>query len=64
MLKLLYNYFMEHTEELPHELSELLASENKSEIVKDHIAGMTDRYAINIFEELYVPKSYSLNAGK
>ena len=23
------------------------------ELVKDHIAGMTDRYAVNMFDELY-----------
>jgi dGTPase len=28
--------------------------------VRDFIAGMTDRYAVSLFEELYVPKSWSV----
>ncbi len=31
---------------------------SKSEIIKDYIAGMTDRYAMKIFEELYIPKPW------
>ena len=31
--------------------------------VRDFIAGMTDRYAIRIFEELYIPKPWT-SAGR
>jgi len=30
----------------------------KSEIIKDYIAGMTDRFAMKIFEDLYIPKPW------
>ena len=29
-------------------------------IVCDHISAMSDRYAISLYEELYVPKSWAL----
>lgn len=63
MLRMLYDYFNENTDKLPEDLKCLLDSENSSDIVKDHIAGMTDRYAINVFEELYVPKAYTGDSG-
>jgi dGTPase len=28
------------------------------EVVKDHIAGMTDRYALSIYSELFIPKGW------
>ncbi len=59
MLGMLYSYYKENEEELPDELLTLLDDEKKDDVVKDHIAGMTDRYAIHIFEELFVPKAYS-----
>ncbi len=50
-----YDYFMEHPEELPRELTDLIPRDGLNEIVKDYIAGMTDRYAINLYTELFVP---------
>ena len=56
----LYDYYMAHEEELPAELLELKAKDGLNEIVKDHIAGMTDRYAINLYGELFVPAGWKL----
>lgn len=56
----LYDYYMTHEQELPVELIELKPSYGLNEIVKDHIAGMTDRYAINLYEELFVPLGWKL----
>jgi dGTPase len=27
---------------------------------RDFVAGMTDRYAVRLFEELYIPKPWSI----
>lgn len=54
----LYEYFMNNPKSLPEEL---LMMENEyplEELVKDHIAGMTDRYAINTYEELFVARGW------
>ncbi len=56
----LYDYYMEHETELPKELYELKDRDGLNEIVKDHIAGMTDRYAINLYGELFVPAGWKL----
>ena len=60
MLKFLYQYYMEHTQDLPREYLELMEQrgEKKARIVCDYIAGMSDRYAIDMFEQLFVPKAW------
>ncbi|MBP5493681.1 MAG: deoxyguanosinetriphosphate triphosphohydrolase [Lachnospiraceae bacterium] len=53
----LYDYYLVHTEELPDELIKLMEKgETAERVVCDHIAGMTDRYAISKFEEIYIPR--------
>ena len=56
----LYDHYMEHPEELPAELQELVESDGIEEVVKDQIAGMTDRYAIKLYTELFVPVGWKL----
>ena len=41
----LYDYYLQNPESLPGEFQELVWEYGVSETVKDHIAGMTDRYA-------------------
>ena len=53
----LYDYYLIHTEELPDELIKLMEKgETAERVVCDHIAAMTDRYAIAKFEEIYIPR--------
>lgn len=54
----LYDYFVAHPEELPQELQPLIETYDVFEIVKDHIAGMTERYALTLFQQLVVPKGW------
>lgn len=49
----LYNYYLYNFEELPSELLAMKDEYSIEELVKDHVAGMTDRYAINTYEELF-----------
>lgn len=51
----LYDYFTTHPDELPAEFSED-GEEPLSRRVCDYIAGMTDRYAISVYENLFIPK--------
>ena len=56
----LYAYFMDHPEQLPKEQLDLLETDGINEVVKDHIAGMTDRYAIKLYSELFVPLGWKI----
>ena len=61
IINTLYDYYLENTEELPKEYQRLIPEFGEREIVKDHIAGMTDRYAIDTFERLFVPIGWQKN---
>ena len=53
----LYDYYLVHTDALPEELRNLIdKGESEERVVCDHIAAMTDRFAIAKFEEIYIPK--------
>lgn len=58
----LYEYYMDHVEELPEEYHYLMdgLGEKKTRVVCDYIAGMSDSYAIDTFEELFVPKAWKV----
>jgi len=53
----LYNYFCKYPERMPFQIyKDIEESNNLREMVKDYIAGMSDRYAVNKFKEIYIPK--------
>lgn len=57
MLKLLFFHYYEHPEELPEEFQPQ-SDEEKAIRVCDYVAGMTDRYAEKMFEDIFVPKRW------
>lgn len=54
----LYEYYLKHPDKLSEELLSMVDEFPMEDLVKDHIAGMTDRYAINTYEELFVAKGW------
>jgi len=58
MIYSLYDYFEKNPQKLPRERREMISQYGVQEVVKDHIAGMTDRYAVSLFKEIYVPKGW------
>ena len=55
MIVILYEYFLNHKEELPKEL-QLNNNDSLETKVSDYICGMTDRFAISTFSKIYIPK--------
>ena len=58
ILKSLYQYYIENPDQLPEDLRQMVPEFGLEEMVKDHIAGMTERYAVNLYTELFVPKGW------
>ena len=56
----LYRYYMDHVIELPQEYLFMMVQkgEEKERVGCDYIAGMSDSYAIDKFEQLFVPKAW------
>ena len=55
----LYDYYLERPELLPAEQRMLLGQDDVHVLVKDYIAGMTDRYALNKYLEIFTPENWS-----
>lgn len=60
MLTQLFLYFREHEHLLPYEYLERIDAEEDSldRVVCDYIAGMTDRYAVKTFSDMFLPSSW------
>ena len=58
MVAELYHYFIRHPQKLPGEQQALLEEMDLHRIVCDYIAGMSDRYAIHKFYEIFIPASW------
>lgn len=64
MIKWLYEYFLIHPDEMPEEYKAIREKEGVERAACDYIAGMTDRYAVHTFEELFVPRSWVVLKGE
>jgi dGTPase len=58
MLETLYNYFVGHPEKMPAEYMQIANTEGASRAAADYISGMTDRYAIHIYRQLFIPEPF------
>ena len=62
LLKTLYEYYLEHPELMPEEYQYLIWEDLSpvEKVVCDYISGMTDQYAIEKYEELFIPSSWKI----
>ena len=56
MITFLYEHFFAHPESIPKEYMKYAERDGISVVTADFIAGMTDRYALGCFNELFVPR--------
>lgn len=62
MVKNLYNYYFEHLDKLPEEYIRMMQNngDSKEQVICDYIAGMTDNYAVKVFQEIFIPESWQI----
>jgi dGTPase len=62
LVKQLFEYYQDNLEQLPKEFYTRMEQLNEPpyQVVVDYIAGMTDRYAVAKFKELFVPSAWSV----
>lgn len=60
MVKNLYYYYCDHFEMLPEEYLRIMQmhGDSREQIICDYIAGMTDNYAVKVFQEIFIPESW------
>ncbi|MBQ9802288.1 MAG: deoxyguanosinetriphosphate triphosphohydrolase [Clostridia bacterium] len=56
MLAQLFEYFENHPESLPLDCLETISKESVGRAVCDYLSGMTDRYAIELYREIFIPE--------
>ncbi|BED91665.1 MAG: deoxyguanosinetriphosphate triphosphohydrolase [Candidatus Improbicoccus pseudotrichonymphae] len=59
VIESLYRYFKNNLKKIPSELQKMIDEEGEDRVVCDYIAGMTDYFAVNIFKDIFIPKSFS-----
>ncbi len=61
LMETLYQHYMKHIDDLPEEFLNLISEgEPRERVVCDHVGAMSDRYAIAVYEEIYIPKSWQI----
>ncbi len=58
IVKRLYEYFLTHPNQMPQEYVQIARQEGPAQGACDYISGMSDRYAVGVFTELFIPKSW------
>lgn len=58
VLESLFTHYLKHPEQLPREYVELCYTDGAERAVCDYIACMTDRYAIDDFTAIFVPRAF------
>lgn len=57
LMETLYDYYLKNFDKIPQDLRNLEErGDHKEQIVCDYVGAMTDRYAIALYNEIYVPK--------
>ncbi len=62
MIKILYHYYVDHSDQLPEYLRQIEERKEatRERIICDYVSSMTDRYAVAVFEEVYIPHSWTV----
>ena len=58
MLAQLYEYYISHPEALPEDFQPQLSFDGMERTVCDYIAGMTDKYAVDKYTEIFIPMGW------
>ena len=58
LIESLFDYFVKNPDELPDLYKNLLSEYGVQTVVCDYIAAMSDRYAVKVFSDIYIPKGW------
>ena len=58
ILRELYYYYLDHIDDMPAEFVKNVETDGYERVVADHIACMTDRYAVDDYKRLFIPKDW------
>jgi len=56
----IFNYYYRTPDELPGEYRTVSAQDGLKRAVSDYISGMTDKYAVHVYEKLFIPEAWQV----
>ena len=59
IVKTLYEYFLKNPNRLPADYQAIMEEYGRDEAVCGYVAGMTDHYAVELYQDLFVPKFWT-----
>ena len=60
LLRRLFDYYMKNQDRLPEEFLDIRDREGDERAVCDYISGMTDAYAVEMYQDLFIPKAWTV----
>lgn len=60
VVRKLYQHFVDHPDQLPREYASIREEEGVERAVVDYIAGMSDRYCVSTYEDIFLPKPWGM----
>lgn len=60
ILLAVWRHYVEKPDELPEEYRRIAAEDGLERAVTDYVSGMTDKYVIDVYMELFVPRSWQV----
>ncbi len=56
----IFNYLIKNPDKMGEEYLKIIETEGEKRAIADYIAGMTDHYAITVYSDIYIPKSWQI----
>jgi dGTPase len=60
ILERLYDYYVHHPEAMQNEFAQIIEREGVERAACDYISGMTDGYAMEKYDELFIPFAWTV----
>ena len=60
IVKEIFNFYCKTPDEMPEDYQRVSAKDGLKRAVGDYIAGMTDKYAIHMYEKLFIPEAWQV----
>jgi len=60
IIEAIFDYYQKRPDELPEEYRHIINTDGLSRAVSDYISGMTDKYAVYVYEKLFIPEAWQV----
>jgi len=60
IIKELFRFYYESPDELPEDYKRIAEQDGLKRAVSDYVSGMTDKYAVHVYEKLFIPEAWQV----